>query len=78
LLDSKRRAGSFVFGNTRSGKQVRVKNNPHHLVTESDEIQEGIKMIHADRAREPKWFVSGPGGRIRQSPRKIDFSNLEL
>ena len=60
LLDSKRRAESFVFRNTRSIKQVWVKNDPHDLVPESDEIQEGIKMIHADRACEPKSFVFEP------------------
>jgi hypothetical protein len=54
MLDSKRRAESFVFGNTRSIKQVRVKNNPHDLAPESDEIQQRIKMIHSDRACEPK------------------------
>jgi hypothetical protein len=53
MLDSKRRAESCVFGNTRSIKQVWVKNGPHGLVPESDEIQEGIKMIHRDQACEP-------------------------
>jgi len=33
---------------------VWVKNNPHDLVPESDEIQVGIKMIRADRVGEPK------------------------
>jgi hypothetical protein len=54
MLDSKRRAESFVFGNTRSIKQVRVKSGPHDLAPESDEIQRRIKMIHSDRACEPK------------------------
>jgi hypothetical protein len=54
LLDSKGRAESFVFRNTRSMKAVWVKNDPHDLVPESDEIQEGIKVIHSDRACEPK------------------------
>ena len=54
LLYSKRRAESFAFRNTRSIKQVRVKNGPHDLAPESDEIQQGIKMIHADQACEPK------------------------
>lgn len=54
LLGSKRCAESSVFRNTWSIKPVWVKKGPHNLVTESHEIQEGIKMIHADRAREPK------------------------
>ena len=54
LLDSKRRAESFVFRKTRSVKQVWVKKAPHDLALESNEIQEGVKMIHADRACEPR------------------------
>jgi hypothetical protein len=54
LLDSKRRAESFVFMNPRSIKLVWVKNDPHDLARESYEIQEGIKMIHSDRMCGPE------------------------
>ena len=52
--DRKRHAASFVFMNSRSIKQVLVKNGPQDLAPESDAAQERIKMIHADRAGEPK------------------------
>jgi hypothetical protein len=54
LLDSKHRAESYIFRNTRSIEQVWVQNGPHDLAPESYEVQDGIKMIHSYRACEPK------------------------
>jgi hypothetical protein len=54
-----------------------VVKRPNNLRDLSREI-EGSPMVSCKDQASSKTLVFGIGGRTRQSPRKIDFSGLEL